>query len=331
MAAAGSDPRRQSRDRVEVARRQPATDLGHGPAVGPAEEDRRAIALEQDHRVIDEAGQDAVEVEAAADVAGDAAERLGPMEQVARPPPARRATPTIAPTASARTVARSRSSAPSASRRRSTMSRTPHGPSGPGMAAASSARSPGRTRAGHPIVRVTRGPRRIRAIRSRRRRPLVGGAPWRGRGRRSRAAGRAGAGRSRPAARPTAARPRVDRRDAPRWRRGAWSPASRISPATRRRSSSRSSPERCRGRSSRAGRGRVRWRSESGGRHRRPPEAAGGAAGSAPRRRELDVGPELPSIATGSSWRRRRPRWRRSVSSGAFSAAARNRCRSPSR
>ena len=46
------------------------------------EEDRGAIALEQDHRVVDQAGQDPVEVEPAADVAGHPAQRLGSMEQV---------------------------------------------------------------------------------------------------------------------------------------------------------------------------------------------------------------------------------------------------------
>ena len=46
------------------------------------EEDGGAIAFEQDHRVVDQAGQDPVEVEPAADVGGDAAERLGPMEEV---------------------------------------------------------------------------------------------------------------------------------------------------------------------------------------------------------------------------------------------------------
>ena len=46
------------------------------------EEDRGPVALEQDHRVIDQTGQDPVEVEAAADVAGHPAQRLGPMEQV---------------------------------------------------------------------------------------------------------------------------------------------------------------------------------------------------------------------------------------------------------
>ena len=63
-------------------RRQAAADLGHRIAVLALEEDRRAVALEQDHRVVDQAGQDAVEVEPAADVAGDPAQRLGAVEQV---------------------------------------------------------------------------------------------------------------------------------------------------------------------------------------------------------------------------------------------------------
>ena len=46
------------------------------------EEDGAPVALEQDHRMIDQAGQDPVEVEAAADIVGDPAERLGPVEQV---------------------------------------------------------------------------------------------------------------------------------------------------------------------------------------------------------------------------------------------------------
>ena len=46
------------------------------------EEDGGAVALEQDHRVVDEAGQDPIEVEPAADVARDAPERLGSMEEV---------------------------------------------------------------------------------------------------------------------------------------------------------------------------------------------------------------------------------------------------------
>ena len=46
------------------------------------EEDGGAIAFEQDHRVVDQAGQDPIEVEPAADVGRHAAKRLGPMEQV---------------------------------------------------------------------------------------------------------------------------------------------------------------------------------------------------------------------------------------------------------
>ncbi len=46
------------------------------------EEDGGPIAFEQDHRVVDQAGQDPIEVEPAADVGRHSAERLGPMEQV---------------------------------------------------------------------------------------------------------------------------------------------------------------------------------------------------------------------------------------------------------
>ena len=51
-------------------------------AVGAAQEDGRPVGLEQDHRVVHQAGQDPVQVEAAADVAGDAAQGLGAVEQV---------------------------------------------------------------------------------------------------------------------------------------------------------------------------------------------------------------------------------------------------------
>ena len=52
--------------------------------VDPAttQEHRRAVALEQDHGVVDQAGQDAVEVEPAADVAGHPAEGLGSVDEV---------------------------------------------------------------------------------------------------------------------------------------------------------------------------------------------------------------------------------------------------------
>jgi hypothetical protein len=48
-----------------------------------AEEHRAAVGLEEDHRVLDEARQDPVEVEAATDVAGHAAQRVGAMQLVA--------------------------------------------------------------------------------------------------------------------------------------------------------------------------------------------------------------------------------------------------------
>jgi hypothetical protein len=51
-------------------------------AIGVLEEDRGAVAFEQDHRVVDQAGQDPIEVEPAADVGRDASQRLRPMEQM---------------------------------------------------------------------------------------------------------------------------------------------------------------------------------------------------------------------------------------------------------
>ena len=61
---------------------QAAADLADRVAVRTQEEDRAAVALEQHHRVIHQPGQDPVEIEPRADVAGDPAERLRPMEQV---------------------------------------------------------------------------------------------------------------------------------------------------------------------------------------------------------------------------------------------------------
>ncbi len=46
------------------------------------EEHGPAIALEEDHRVVDEPGQDLVEVEPAADITGDAPEGVRPMEMM---------------------------------------------------------------------------------------------------------------------------------------------------------------------------------------------------------------------------------------------------------
>ena len=86
--AAGDDgggregARREFADAVEVAGRESATDLGDGLAIGPLEEDGGAVALEQDHRVVDQPRQDPIEVEPAADVARDAAQRLGAVEEV---------------------------------------------------------------------------------------------------------------------------------------------------------------------------------------------------------------------------------------------------------
>ena len=75
-------PLREVADRGQVLGRQAAADLGRDRTVRALEEDRRAVTLEQHHRVIDEAGEDAVEVEPAPDVARDAAQGLRAMEQV---------------------------------------------------------------------------------------------------------------------------------------------------------------------------------------------------------------------------------------------------------
>ena len=82
MAACGQRARRDVADAVEIGRRQAAADLGDRLAVRAQEKDRAAIALEQHHRVIDEAGQDAVEVKARADVAGHPAEGLRTVEEM---------------------------------------------------------------------------------------------------------------------------------------------------------------------------------------------------------------------------------------------------------
>ena len=75
-------PGRDVADAVQIGRRQATADLGRHVAVALLEEDRSPVAFEQHHGVVDEPGQDPVQVEPAADVAGDPAERLGPVEQV---------------------------------------------------------------------------------------------------------------------------------------------------------------------------------------------------------------------------------------------------------
>ena len=71
---------RQAADAAQVGRRQAAADLGQGLAVAVAQEDRGPVRLEQHHRVIGEPAKDPVELEPAADVARDAAQRLGPVQ-----------------------------------------------------------------------------------------------------------------------------------------------------------------------------------------------------------------------------------------------------------
>ncbi len=51
-------------------------------AVAVLQEDRGPIATEQDHGMVDQSGQDAIEVEPAADVAGHPSQRLGAMEEM---------------------------------------------------------------------------------------------------------------------------------------------------------------------------------------------------------------------------------------------------------
>ncbi len=87
-AARGDRGRRQGPGRdvthaVQVRRREAAADLCRDVPITLLEEDRPPVAFEQHHRVVDQPGQDPVEVQPAADVAGDPAERLGPVEQVA--------------------------------------------------------------------------------------------------------------------------------------------------------------------------------------------------------------------------------------------------------
>ena len=88
--------------------------------------------------MVDEAGQDPVEVEPAADVAGDAAQRLGAMQQVGdlllAPTDADDRAERIGEDGRQVAVGRVETAAPGPA----TTSSTPHGPSRPGMATASS-------------------------------------------------------------------------------------------------------------------------------------------------------------------------------------------------
>ena len=74
-------PRREVTDAVEIAARQPAAHLGDDLAVAALEEDSGPGGVEQDHRLVDQPGQDPIEVEAAADVAADSPERLRAVAQ----------------------------------------------------------------------------------------------------------------------------------------------------------------------------------------------------------------------------------------------------------
>ena len=76
----GQGAGRELADAPEVARREAPTHLGDDASVRPLQEHGGAIGFEQDHRVIDQTGQDPVEVEPAADVARDPMERLRAMK-----------------------------------------------------------------------------------------------------------------------------------------------------------------------------------------------------------------------------------------------------------
>ena len=115
----------------------------------------------------------------------------------------RRTTPTMAPMASARTATRSRSAEPKRSRGAATIRSAPHGPSRPGIAAASSSRSPGSDAV------VTRSVASATTVGPRRGRPAPG--PCAGRRRRARVRGR-----RRCAARPGAAAARRPAEPRPR-------------------------------------------------------------------------------------------------------------------
>ena len=82
MAAAGSDRAGKLRRLLRYSLDSPRLTSAAMRAVVPLQEDGGRVALEQDHGVVDQPGQDPVEVEPAADVAGDPAQRLGPVAQV---------------------------------------------------------------------------------------------------------------------------------------------------------------------------------------------------------------------------------------------------------
>ena len=177
------------------------------------QEDGRGVALEQDHRVVDQAGQDPVEVEPAADVAGDPAERLRPVEQVVDLVGAPGAADERAERRRRTPAPRRGRAAPSDPAVSPTISRTPHGPSGPGIATASSGRpsgTTGRTAESCTLASSTpsSGPAVARARDGQRRAPR--------RGSRSRAGGRPGAARAASGATATDARAQPIAAGAPR-------------------------------------------------------------------------------------------------------------------
>ena len=228
--------------------------------------------------MVDEAGQDPVEVEPAADVAGHPAQRLGPMEQVGDLLLASDDADDGADRVGEdrREVVIERLEAVRQARRRPAA--TPHGPSRPGIAAASSSRSPGRT------VAVTRSPL-IGDPRRARRAPIVdraGAAP-------------VAASRARPRTPKTSGR----RADAAGRRPGGTATARRRQSIVAALPDRDQSPGRRRhGRGPRPCPGRPR---ASSGRtaHERSRRGAPGRGGGAPRRSCRGAAPDRPGRAAG--------------------------------
>ena len=277
--------------------------------------------------MVDQAGQDAVEVEPAADVAGHPAQGLGPVEEVGDLVLAAGDADDRADGVGDGRPSRSSSMGCGAAASSATMSRTPHGPSRPGMATASSVRSPGR------IVRVTRsrgsattGDRGRLAGRDGR---AGAAAPRRGPGpaRRSRAAGRAGAGSGTTPSVAVASGVSRSPRSSQMATRACIAGDRGSRRATRPRSSSRSSADEGQpGDEVEQVRGRRRWRSSAVRSGSRSGSATRSARGPAVRRSAaMAAGDRRRGRPSGDRADGRRGRW------PACSAAARNRCRSPSR
>ena len=170
--------------------------------------------------MVDQAGQDPVEVEPAADVAGDPPERLGAMAQVGDLLGRAGWRSTSAPMPSAGHARASRGRAARAIRRVSpTISRTPHGPSRARDRDGQLRSAVGQDRQQAVVVRRRRAGRRL----VRARRGAVAGGRRRLEGRAedpeaARQVGQPAARRHRTATATTSGS--ADRRGAPRWRRG---------------------------------------------------------------------------------------------------------------